>query len=259
MAHHPEAAAPTIRKPFFKADPWATILASLGVFFVSQIVAAILIGLYPAVQDWTDAEATRWLENSVAAQFFYVLFAEIIAIALVFQLIKAARVTKARIGLIRPHIKDIGYALLAYGLYFMSYLAVIIIAGILLPGLDTDQEQQIGFETAYTNGQLLMTFASLVILPPLAEEIMFRGFLFTSLRAKFRLRYAIIITSILFGIAHLQFGADAPLLWVAAIDTFILSCFLCYLREKTGSLWPPIFLHAIKNCVAFFVLFGSRF
>jgi len=229
------------------------------VFFVSQIVAAVLIGLYPAVQDWTDAQATAWLTDSVAAQFFYVLFAEIIAITLVFQLLKAAKVTKARIGLIRPHIKDVGYALIAYGLYFITYLIIILTARALLPSLDVDQEQQIGFETAYSNLQLMMTFASLVILPPLAEEIMFRGFLFTSLRAKFRLRYAIIITSILFGIAHLQFGADAPLLWVAGIDTFVLSCFLCYLRERTGSLWPSIFLHAIKNGVAFTLLFGQRF
>jgi membrane protease YdiL (CAAX protease family) len=30
---------------------------------------------------------------------------------------------------------------------------------------------------------------------------------------------------------------------------------LAYLREKTGSLWPPIGLHALKNFVAFMALF----
>jgi membrane protease YdiL (CAAX protease family) len=259
MANAPAPMSTSIKKPFFKGDPTTTILATLGVFFISQIFAAILVGLYPAVQDWTDTEATAWLTNSIAGQFFYVLFAEIFAIAFVFQLLKIAKVTKAHIGLIKPRLKDFGYALITYGLYFVTYLAIILIARETVPSLNVDQEQQIGFESAYTGVQLFMTFMSLVILPPLAEEIMFRGFLFTSLRAKLRLRYAIILTSLLFGIAHLQFGADAPLLWVAGIDTFILSCFLCYLRERTGSLWPSIFLHAIKNSVAFMLLFGTRF
>ena len=104
-----------------------------------------------------------------------------------------------------------------------------------------------------------MTFASLVVLTPVAEEIMFRGFLFSSFRVRMRVRYAILLTNILFGIAHLQFGNGAPLLWIAAIDTFTLSCFLCYLREKTGSVWASVMLHAIKNLVAFIALYHNSF
>lgn len=247
------------RKPFYRRDPLTTVALTAAVFLLSQIVAAIIIGLYPALQNWTDGEATLWLKESVTAQFAYILIAEVLAIGMILKLIERAQVTRSRIGLVMPKLKDLGYAFIAYGLYFLAYLAVILIAQAVLPSLNVDQEQQIGFETAYNNAELVMTFASLVILPPLAEEIIFRGFLFTSLRAKFRLRYTVIITSVLFGLAHLQFGSDAPLLWVAAIDTFVLSCFLCYLRERTNSLWPPIFLHAIKNAVAFMLLFGPRF
>jgi membrane protease YdiL (CAAX protease family) len=253
------AANPVVKKPFFGHDPITSILATVAIFFMSQLIAAVLISTYPLIQNWTDQQATDWLNNSVSAQFIYILLAEVIAISMVYYLLRWARVTWARIGLVKPRLKDIGYAVVAYGLYFVAYLVVIIIANALIPSLDVDQEQQVGFENAYNNIGLLMTFFSLVILPPITEEIIFRGFLFTSLRAKFRLRYAIVITSILFGIAHLQFGGGAPLLWVAAIDTFMLSCFLCYLRERTASLWPPILLHAIKNCVAFVLLFGSRF
>jgi membrane protease YdiL (CAAX protease family) len=247
------------RKPFFRRDPTTSILATIGIFFLSQIIAAILINMYPLLQNWTDQQATDWLSDSVAAQFSYILLAEVFAIAMVYYLLRWARVTWARIGWTSLHLKDVGYALVAYGLYFLVYLVVIVLATQLIPALDADQEQQIGFENAQSYIELMMTFVSLVILPSIAEEIIFRGFLFTSLRAKFRLRYAVIATSILFGIAHLQFGADAPLLWVAAIDTFVLSCFLCILRERSGSLWAPIFLHAIKNSVVFASLFGQRF
>jgi membrane protease YdiL (CAAX protease family) len=247
-----------IRKPFFKRDPFTTIAATILVFIFSQLIAAILIGTYPLIKDWSEVEGTLWLKESSSAQFIYILLAEIFAVGMIYYLIKWARVTKARIGLINPKIKDAGYAMVAYGVYFLIYLVVLVVASSLIPSLDLEQEQQVGFENAFTSAELLMSFISLVILPPLAEEIIFRGFLFTSLRAKYRLRTSIIITSILFGLAHLQFGAGAPLLWVAALDTFILSCILCYLRETSGSLWQPIFLHAIKNGVAFYLLFGSR-
>ncbi|MBA2278971.1 CPBP family intramembrane metalloprotease [Candidatus Saccharibacteria bacterium] len=247
------------KKPFYRRDPFTTIALTFAVFLISQVIAAVIIGVYPALKNWTEAESTLWLENSVAAQFVYIALAEIIAVLMVLQLVKRAKIIKARVGFVSPRLRDIGYAAVAYGLYFIAYLIIIIVATRIVPSLNTNQEQQVGFDSAYSSLELLMTFASLVIFPPIAEEIIFRGYLFTSLRAKFRLRYAIILTSILFGIAHLQFGSGAPLLWVAAIDTFILSCFLCYLRERSGSLWPPILLHAIKNTVAFFILFGPRF
>ena len=66
---------------------------------------------------------------------------------------------------------------------------------------------------------------------------------------------AAIITSILFGAAHLQFGSDKPLLWIAAMDTFALSMVLVWMRVKTQNLWAPITLHMLKNTVAFVLLF----
>jgi len=84
---------------------------------------------------------------------------------------------------------------------------------------------------------------------------MFRGFVYTGLRTKLQPVGSALITSAVFASLHLEFGNGAPLLWVAAIDTFILSLVLCYLREKTGSLWPGICLHALKNFVAFATLY----
>lgn len=254
-----KAGTPARQKPFFRFDPFATVSLTFVIFFFSQIVAVILVGAFIGIRGYSDAESLNWLENSVAGQFAFYLMAETIAITMVLQFLRLAKVVKARIGLIKPKSTDVLQALIAYGLYFLSFIVVTVVASMVFSGLDLEQEQQIGFATAYTNLELMMTFASLVILPPLAEEIIFRGFLFSSLRAKYSFRISVVVTSIMFGLAHLQFGSGAPLLWVAAIDTFVLSCFLCALRERSGSLWPPIFLHAIKNCVAFILLFGQRF
>ena len=83
-----------------------------------------------------------------------------------------------------------------------------------------------------------------------------RGFLFGALRRSTGFWISAAITSVIFASLHLGGGEQgAGLLWIAAIDTFILSLALCYLREKTGRLWASIGLHAIKNGVAFVALF----
>jgi membrane protease YdiL (CAAX protease family) len=223
------------------------------------LAAGLLISLYPSLKNWSSDQGAQWVQDSVIAQFVYILLAETFAIWLVFKLLRWARVKRQQIGMIRPRVKDIVYTLSGYGVYFVSYIIVIVIASHFSNLINIGQSQKIGFESASGTGPLILVFISLVVLPPIAEEIMFRGFLFSSLRQKFRFRYAVIITSVLFGIAHLQFGSGAPLLWVAAIDTFILSCVLCYLREKSNSLWPSILLHGLKNFIAYIALFHSKF
>jgi membrane protease YdiL (CAAX protease family) len=128
------------------------------------------------------------------------------------------------------------------------------------PGLDINQHQQIGFNNVRGTVELVLTFASLVILPPLAEEIIMRGFLYTSLRKAMPFAWAAVATSALFATAHLPEGGSAGPLYIAAIDTFVLGMVLSFLREKTGSLWAGITLHALKNGIAFVVLFviGTR-
>ena len=65
---------------------------------------------------------------------------------------------------------------------------------------------------------------------------------------------AAIVTSLIFASAHLPEGVGG-LLWVGFIDTFILSMVLVYLREKTNGLYSGMMLHALKNGVAFYVLY----
>lgn len=257
MSKHPTHPK-THTKQFFRFDPVTTILLLAGVFIASQVAAALIAGLYPALRDWTEAQSRAWVNYSVEFRFAYVVITSVLSIAAILQLVRLAQVTKERIGLVRPKLRDVGWSFVAYGLYFLCFLIAVIGIRFFMQGVSFEQRQQTGFESAFTGGEVLMTFLSLVVIVPVAEEIMFRGFLFSSLRAQFRLRYAVIITSLLFGLAHLQFREDAPVLWLAAVDTFILSCFLCYLRERFDSVWPAVFLHAIKNGVAFILLFGDR-
>ncbi len=161
----------------------------------------------------------------------------------------------AAIGLNRkPILKDFLYAVLAAVAYFVIYLFILSVITKLIPSLNIEQKQELGFDNV-AKYQLPLVFLSLVILPPIIEEITARGLLYSGLRNKYKIPQAALLTSFLFAIAHLQAGSGNPLLWVAAIDTFILSFVLIYVKEKTGSLWSSIALHGIKNLIAFMSIY----
>lgn len=155
----------------------------------------------------------------------------------------------------RPESKDIGYALIVFGVYFVLMTIVVAVMSAFVPIIDLDQKQQLGFEPASGHGPLALIFISLVILPAIVEEIMVRGFLYTGLRSAMPYLSAAISASLLFGAAHLQLGSGAPPLWVVAIDTFVLSMILIELRERTGALWAGMLVHALKNGLAFVSIF----
>ena len=105
-----------------------------------------------------------------------------------------------------------------------------------------------------TNDQLLLqeskvapltTYATLfaaVIIAPFCEEVFFRGFVFPGLRHGMPLGWAIIISSLLFGVAHADPGSF-PIL-------FVIGLALAFLRWHTQAIWPCIILHMLNNGIA---------
>jgi membrane protease YdiL (CAAX protease family) len=241
-------------KPAFPFSPLASIAIVVGVYFASMISSQLVIGLYPMLAGWSSERTDSWVANSAAAQFLYVLVAEALTIGLLYLFVRRRKVSAGSIGLLRPRLRNFGITLLAYPPYFVLNAVAAVIAQALLH-VNTSQQQQTGFESAHSTTDLILTFISLVVLPPIVEEIVMRGFLFSGLKQGMSVVKAAFLTSVIFATAHLQFGNGAPLLWVAAIDTFILSLVLCYLRQRTGSLWSGIGLHALKNALAFTVIF----
>jgi beta-phosphoglucomutase len=96
-----------------------------------------------------------------------------------------------------------------------------------------------------TAGFLPLLWLALVIIAPLAEETLFRGFLFEGVRqSRLGAVGAITITSGLWALTHLQYDAYG----IAMI--FILGLFLGYVRLQTHSICATIFLHSLMNMIA---------
>jgi len=250
-AHQPKQ----LQKSFW--DPVQTIILTTGVYLSSQLIASFIILTVPLLFGLSGNRLETWLEGAVG-QFIFIFLIEGMVLLLLWGLLRLKNSSFADIGLAWPRLKDLGLAVVGFGVYFLLYLLIAVAAKALFPGLNFEQEQQVGFETARANWELILVFFSLVFMPPLVEEILARGFLYTGLKTKWPTWVAVLVTSVMFAVAHLQFGSGAPLLWVAAIDTFTLSLVLIYLREKTDSLGAPIALHMLKNFVAFMLLFIFR-
>lgn len=233
---------------------WGVIMVVL-LYLAAPSIASILLMIYPASHHWTATQTQDWLTDSVVGQFIYVAITEVLTIGGLLLFLKRYKFHIRGLGLKKPRFRDAGWGLVAYPVYFGLYVGVLTLATVVFPSLNVDQKQQLGFDNVHGAAALTMTFISLVLLPPIVEEILVRGFLFTSLRRWFKFGPAALVTSLAFAAAHLPEGGAAGPLYVAAIDTFILSMVLCFVRERTGSLWGGITLHMLKNAVAFASLF----
>lgn len=236
-------------------SPWAALLYATIVYFAAQLIASAIVIIYPRLHHWDKTTAQNWLNTSVFAQFWFVLLAEALTFGAIWWFVRRRGSSLRALGWRRFRLADIVYALAGFALYFVGYIVILSLVTHLIPAINVNQKQDLGFQNTSGSLNLLLTFLSLVVLPPLVEETVFRGFVFSGLKNKLPIVYAALLTSALFATAHLQFGSGKPLLWVAAIDTFTLSLVLCYLRQKSGGLWAGIVLHALKNSIAFVSLF----
>jgi membrane protease YdiL (CAAX protease family) len=234
---------------------WDAVGIAVFLYFASQLFGVILAKIVPVLWGWSDQRALDWIDGNPVGQFALILFIECITVYLLYIFLKLRKSSFITVGLSgRPRVRDLLYVMAAFPIYYIAFIISISVTKHFIPGLDTAQPQQIGFDNAQ-NAALIPVFLSLVVLPPIAEELLVRGFLYSGLRKALPKIWAVVLTSGLFAIAHLQAGSGAKLLWVAAIDTFVLSVVLVYLREKTGALWAPMGLHALKNTIAFLAIF----
>jgi len=236
-------------------QPASAILLAALLFLGVQVVASLPLLVYASLKHWTSAQATDW-SNGAYVQFVYVVVAEVLTVGGVWWFLRIKGLHLKDIGWRKFKPLAIAYALSGFAVYFVAYAVLLAVASALVPSLNVNQQQDIGFQQVAGTGELIVTFLSLVVLPPLAEETLFRGFLYTTFRRRMGFLLAALLTSALFAVPHLLEAQQSEgLLWVAGIDTFVLSLVLCSLREKSNSLWPGILLHGLKNGIAFVSLF----
>lgn len=153
-----------------------------------------------------------------------------------------------------PTWTDIGLAPVGYLVYLLLAAGIVGLFS-LFPWFNAGEAQNVGFSYYITGGDRLVAFLTLVVVAPIAEEVIFRGWLYGRMREELLRKFSnktsmaisVFLVSLLFGIVHLQ--------WNVGVNVFALSLVLCALREITGTIHAGILLHMLKNGVAFYLLF----
>ena len=157
---------------------------------------------------------------------------------------KSLREALSRLGLRRFAPSALGWMVLAMVAYYIA-------AGLFASLVVEPEQDDIADELGTCDPHVLVAVVAvglIAILAPLSEELFFRGFVFSGIRSRFSFWPAALIAGLVFGMIH------APTGILTVIPLGVLGVALCWLYEKTGSLWPCVIAHAINNCVALAVV-----
>lgn len=158
---------------------------------------------------------------------------------------KTSREELGLVGL--PTWTDILLAPIGFIAQLVLSTAFVSLFSALFSWFNASEAQEVGYSDLFTPGDKILAFLIIAIIVPIAEEIIFRGFLYGKLRKHLNLPVAMLLTSLLFAFLHGQ--------WNVGVNVFAVSLVLCGLREITGTIYAGILVHILKNAVAFYLLF----
>lgn len=196
---------------------------------------------------------SHWLASTLGVTVYAILYYSLSLFLLLFipYRLKCWHPNRTQLGLKNmPTWVDVGLAPVGLAAYFILATILLLIFS-QIPGFNTTEPQGQIFQKLLSPTERFLGFFTIAVAAPIAEELIFRGWLYGKLRAiidsKFSLPISALLVSILFGIFHGQ--------WNVGVGVFALSLILCGLREITGTIYAGIFVHAFKNALAFYLLY----
>ena len=214
----------------------------LGGQITGGIIASMGLGIYSGIkcrmEGITDREVIvqRYMDTYQSVTGIIVVLAAIITISFlaVFFAIRKEKMSE-KINAVKSNPQNI---LLSAGLGFMMYFAIV---GILI-NLPISEEMMQSYTSAST-GLFTQNFAiavlSNIIAAPIIEEIIFRGLIFDRLKKAMPVIPAMVISSVLFGLAHGQ------IIWICYATA--VGLVLAFIYHKTRSIIPCMTAHMVLN------------
>jgi membrane protease YdiL (CAAX protease family) len=102
------------------------------------------------------------------------------------------------------------------------------------------------FNSMLANEYIIISVILVGIIPAFVEEMFFRGIILSGFKENYSHKKAIIISSLLFGIIHLN-----PWQFVAAFIIGLISALICL---QTKSILPSIYMHLFNNMLSVLVI-----
>jgi membrane protease YdiL (CAAX protease family) len=222
---------------------WSTLAWSAGaalVLVASQTAGAVLYLAWRGSVAPAQPIAVDELQNNGAMLASAFLFSTPLLLAYLAFAVRLSRVSfREYMALKWPGWRDMltGVGALA---------AVIFVAGTAatLTGQQTPDFMGDTYRTARDAGMLPLFFFSFVVLAPVQEELIFRGFMFRGVQRALGPWIAIVLTAAVWAVVHPQYE------WFYVAEIFLLGVAFGWLRARTGSALLTMLLHAGMNAMA---------
>lgn len=153
-------------------------------------------------------------------------------------------------GFRRDWLKSIGLGALVIGIFLPVGWGLQVTALKVMTKMGIEPSLQVALQALKTSGsagELIALGIVTVVIAPIAEETLFRGILYPTVKQYGFPRTALWGTSALFALIHFNVAIFVPLLALALL--------LVWLYEKTDNLLAPIAAHATFNAVNFVMFF----
>lgn len=243
------------------------LLGVFAVFFISNILVVFGLKMYLLFKERLPFFKDIPLEAKFNPSFMgwidlsFIVFS---LIALVLYSIFLGRATcKAFAGIhffdsFNRRLRDFGMGVMSILICYPLVTSVNESIGVIFDFFHIPSVEQVPVEKIrhILQDRTLFFFTSLgvLLIVPVAEEILFRGYLQTWIMNTLGRPAAIIITSVVFAAFH--YADKQGIRNVQIVGTlFVLSLFLSFIKERQQSLWASIGLHSTFNAIALSAIF----
>ncbi len=140
----------------------------------------------------------------------------------------------------------LGGVFLWIGMFAFEQIVLTLLAQVFPDMLQTSE----ALSSTILNYGFVPAFLVISIAPAIAEEFAFRGFLFGSLKAKYKPWIAIVVSALAFGIYHMNL--------LQFFGGVIMGCALGFACHASGSIWIGALMHFINNGLSVFLNYNPE-
>lgn len=229
-AHSAAPVVPYAEAPTLKLTGWA----ALWILVITAVIFGGTLGLLFA-QDEPHQLAFPALAIALILHSLLVLL-------VLLHLIRRSRTSLRAVGFVRPSWRLL-HLLWQIPAVIVLVLTAQLVTSALTNGANSDAGGSVKALAVGLNPVLVvLAFIAIAVLTPVWEEIFFRGLLFGSVRARWGVVLAVVVSTVVFAAVH------GVLILLPYLVTLGLS--LALLRIFHRSIWGSLVLHVTINCIA---------
>lgn len=126
---------------------------------------------------------------------------------------------------------------------YVGVYCIIMLLSMLLTSLFKESTQNVEAAfTEITQQPLILLVIVVALMPAIGEELLFRGLVFGSLRSRIQVKWAILISALIFGLFHMSL--------VKFLPTACLGALFAYIVWRGKSIFLSMMLHFINNLLS---------